>query len=85
MIYISYLIFSLRTHSEYFVGEAEETNPEELSLSSALISFSVVTVLISMFSDFLVGAINGVCEVTGMSTTFLGVVLLQIIGNAVEH
>ena len=44
-----------------------------------------MTALVSIFSDFLVGAINGVCEVTGMSTTFLGVVLLPIIGNAVEH
>jgi len=85
VIYIAYLIFSLRTHTEYFAGDAEEENPEELSLSSALVALSVVTALVSIFSDFLVGGINGVCEVTGMSTTFLGVVLLPIIGNAVEH
>jgi len=85
VIYIAYLIFSLKTHSEYFVGEGEEEIPEALSLSSGLVGLSVVTALVSIFSDFLVGAINGVCEVTGMSTTFLGVVLLPIIGNAVEH
>jgi len=84
VIYISYLIFSLGTHSEYFVGEEEE-NKEELSLSSALVCLSVATALVSIFSDFLVGAINGVCEHTGMSTTFLAVILLPIIGNAVEH
>merc|ERR1719233_2124154 len=39
VIYISYLIFSIRTNREYFVGEAEEKTPEELSLSSALICF----------------------------------------------
>jgi len=85
VIYVAYLIFSLKTHSEYFVGEAEEELAEELSLSSGLVGLSVVTAVVSIFSDFLVGAINGVCEATGMSTTFLGVVLLPIIGNAVEH
>jgi len=85
VIYIAYLVFSLSTHTEYFRGENEEDHEEELSLSSGLIGLAILTALVSIFSDFLVGSINGVCLSTGMSTTFLGVVLLPIIGNAVEH
>merc|ERR1719193_411328 len=85
VIYVAYLVFSLSTHTEYFVGEDEELQEEELSLSSGLVALAILTALVSIFSDFLVGSINGVCEASGMSTTFLGVVLLPIIGNAVEH
>jgi len=85
VIYVAYLVFSLSTHTEYFVGEDEELQEEELSLSSGLVALAILTALVSVFSDFLVGSINGVCEASGMSTTFLGVVLLPIIGNAVEH
>jgi len=83
--YCAYLIFSLWTHSEYFSGEEDAYHEEEISLSTSLVGLAIVTALVSFFSDFLVEAINGVCESTGMSTTFLGVVLLPIIGNAVEH
>jgi Ca2+:H+ antiporter len=41
--------------------------------------------LITIFSAFLVQSITGFTEETGVSHTFVGLILLPIVGNAVEH
>jgi Ca2+:H+ antiporter len=42
-------------------------------------------VVISFLSEFLVGAIEPAAESINMSHIFIGVVLVAIVGNAVEH
>merc|ERR1719320_1945131 len=51
LIYVAYLIFSLSTHSEYFAGENEEENVEELSLSSGLVALAILIALVSIFRE----------------------------------
>jgi Ca2+:H+ antiporter len=85
VIYIAYLILTLKTHTHYFIAEEEEEVEEDLSLPASVIALAFVTILVSVLSDFLVKAIHGVCDQTGMTETFLSVVLLPIIANAVEH
>jgi Ca2+:H+ antiporter len=41
--------------------------------------------LVAVCAEFLVDAINDVCESWGVSQTFVGLVLLPIVGNAAEH
>ncbi len=36
-------------------------------------------------SDYLVESIDGFCTESGMSRTFVGLIILPIVGNAVEH
>lgn len=98
IIYVMYLYFQLYSHSELFEesneagngGEAEEGEAEEdeerlLSPIPATIALIVVTILVAICADYLVGSIDSIVEKTGMSKTFIGLVLIPIVGNAAEH
>lgn len=85
-MYAQLLIFQLVTHSHIFNSDnsGEEESPT-LSLSASIVGLVTVTILVAFFSDFLVASIEGFTEATGISRTFVGLILLPIIGNAVEH
>ena len=67
--------------------EAAEEPEEERVLSplAAGVALVVVTVLVSFCADYLVDSIDGIVAQTGMSRTFIGLVLIPIVGNAAEH
>jgi Ca2+:H+ antiporter len=46
---------------------------------------AVITAFVAVCAEFLVGAIDSVCKSWGVSQTFVGLVLLPIVGNAAEH
>lgn len=56
-----------------------------MSLPSSLLYLTLLTILIAKLSDFLVGSIDGFCETSGMSKSFVGLIIIPVIGNAVEH
>ncbi|GMM39085.1 Vcx1 protein [Saccharomycopsis crataegensis] len=56
-----------------------------LSLRSSIITLVVSTLLTSFSADFLVGSIDVMVERTGISKSFIGLILIPIIGNAAEH
>lgn len=45
----------------------------------------VVTVIVGVCAEFLVSAIEEVTEVWHISETFVGLILIPIVGNAAEH
>lgn len=64
-------------------NEAEEPS---LSLTVAILTLCASTVLVALNAEFLVDAINDVtCESSAISKTFIGLILLPIVGNAAEH
>jgi Ca2+:H+ antiporter len=98
LIYVMYLYFQLVSHSDLFeetnasdtennAGAEEEEEEEERLLSpwAAGVVLVVVTVLVSICADYLVDAIDPLVKTTGMSKTFIGLVLIPIVGNAAEH
>ncbi|KAJ5275049.1 hypothetical protein N7505_003594 [Penicillium chrysogenum] len=100
IIYVMYLYFQLGSHSDLFEetncsdtengvraeGEEEEEEEERvLSPWAAAVVLVVVTVLVSICADYLVDAIDPLVQTTGMSKTFIGLVLIPIVGNAAEH
>ncbi|KAL4963802.1 calcium/proton exchanger [Aspergillus stella-maris] len=97
VLYIIYLFFQLRSHAHLFeevnneVNDVEtgESHAEEeehlLSPWAAGIVLVVVTVLVAICADYLVGSIDSIVEKTGMSRTFIGLILIPIVGNAAEH
>lgn len=98
LIYVSYLYFQLRSHSQLFeeangpsdteyTAGAEEEEQEERLLNpwAATVALVVVTILVAICADYLVGSIDSIVEKTGMSKTFIGLVLIPIVGNAAEH
>ena len=88
--YILSLIFSLRTHSHLYVGEASKASDEALGVESwsqkkSLLVLVVATALVAVMSEFLVGAVEHTAKAWGMSDVFIGVILVAIVGNAAEH
>ncbi|RIB00523.1 vacuolar calcium ion transporter /H(+) exchanger [Gigaspora rosea] len=83
VIYILYLYFQLKTHKDLF--QTEENEELQISKYLALFLLVTVTVLMAFSAEFLVSSIEGVVTSHGLSKTFIGLVLLPIIGNAAEH
>jgi calcium/proton exchanger cax len=85
-----YLVFQLRTHSNLFDAEqqaGEEEAHEEPSMGpvAAGIVLVVVTLLVAVCADYLVGSIDAIVESAGISRAFIGLILIPIVGNAAEH
>ena len=86
-MYFQLLIFQLHTHANVFAGEGEEGGSElaNLSFGMSILGLLVTTLLVTIFSEFLVDSIDGFTTASGISRTFVGIILLPIVGNAVEH
>jgi Ca2+:H+ antiporter len=87
LTYLSHLIFSLVTHKSLFNPAATRTHPpsEPTSRSRTTAQLILSTLLIAWTSEILVGAVEQASEGLGMSSVFVGVVVVAIVGNAAEH
>ncbi|CAO0793002.1 unnamed protein product [Mucor circinelloides] len=85
IIYVLYLVFQLKTHSELFEDEADEEEKPHTTLAFSVISLLVIAGFIAIHAESLVGAIEGVVEAWGLNETFVGLIILPIVGNAAEH
>jgi Ca2+:H+ antiporter len=82
-----YLVFMLKTHPDFFKsegGEAGHEHENRWSWQRALISLIIASVLAAFMSEILVGAAEETGEVLGMSSVFIGLIFLAIIGGAAE-
>ena len=88
--YALYLWFSLRTHAGEFAsaetvsGEHGHEDGAPWSMGRAAGTLVVASVLAAWMSEVLVGAAEGTGKALGMSSTFIGIVLLAIVGGAAE-
>jgi Ca2+:H+ antiporter len=87
ILYIMYLVFQLKTHTDIFSGTTENDNDQTAILNpwEAGAVLVVVTVLVAVCAEYLVGSIEGIVESSGISKTFIGLILIPIVGNAAEH
>ncbi|CAF9910879.1 MAG: hypothetical protein ALECFALPRED_006919 [Alectoria fallacina] len=91
LLYVLYLFFQLRTHSKLFdaEGEGEENGEQEegrvLSPTAAGVALVLITVLVAVCAEYLVDSIDSIVQTAHISKTFIGLVLLPIVGNAAEH
>ena len=67
------------------VEEEEKDDTVELGLWGSMAGLLIVAVIVSVFSDMLVSSIDGMSADYGISKTFVGVILLPLVGNATEH
>jgi Ca2+:H+ antiporter len=65
--------------------EEEEFETPSLSVIGALVTLAISTTLVAFCSEFMVSSIDGLTATGGVSTTFVGLILLPIVGNAAEH
>jgi Ca2+:H+ antiporter len=93
ILYCLYLYFQLKSHASLFDaeaqedgdGEGEEKEPEILGPIAASICLVIVTILVAVCAEYLVGSIDSIVQTSGISKTFIGLILLPIVGNAAEH
>lgn len=92
ILYLLYLYFQLFSHHSLFAdvenqgGEDGETSEgETLTPVAAGVALVVVTVMVAICAEYLVNSIDSIVESAGISKTFIGLILIPIVGNAAEH
>jgi Ca2+:H+ antiporter len=88
--YIFSLVFSLLTHRQLFAGaEHSSSDPADHSAvwsrRKAVLVLLVATVFVAWFSELLVGTVEAARSKLGVTETFIGVIVVAIVGNAAEH
>ena len=82
---VYYQLFTHRSLFESQEEEDEEESPPVLGLWGAVGWASIITVLIAILSEFIVGSIEAAARQTGIPIMFVSTILLPIVGNAAEH
>ncbi|MFN0180140.1 MAG: calcium/proton exchanger [Gemmatimonadales bacterium] len=79
------LLFSLKTHRALFGGghHPEATPRWGVGLSVGILAAATIGVVIE--SEILVHVVSDVTASVGVSQTFLGLIIIPLIGNAAEH
>lgn len=74
----------VQVNQEYLENPPDKEQPQ-LSMTGALITLAVATVLVAICAEFMVSGISALTKSSGISTEFVGLILLPIVGNAAEH
>jgi Ca2+:H+ antiporter len=88
LIYVAYLYFQLKSHADLFDdAEAQEegAEPEILGPWAAGVTLIIITLLVALCAEYLVDSIPSIVEKAHISKTFVGLILIPIVGNAAEH
>lgn len=88
-VYALGLLFTLKTHKHLFQGdEADQQAHEEhptWSMRRALITIVVATGGVVWMSEILAHTVEAASKSLHLSHTFVGVIIIAIVGNAAEH
>lgn len=85
-MYVQLLVFQIKTHPDLFEGDDDgEEEQADMSPKEAAIALGVFTVITSICTEYLIDAIEGTIESWNVTKEFIGIIILPIIGNAVEH
>ncbi len=87
VIYLAYLLFSLKTHRE-LLSSADHHDHDEGKAWGTPVAVGVLltaTVAVAFMSEFLVSSLDAATASLGLSEFFVGLILIPIIGNAAEH
>lgn len=85
IIYLLGLYFSFYTHKDLFGSEHAEAVESKWSLKKSIMILVLATIIIAIESEFLVSSVEPMTAALGLSSFFVGIILIPIIGNAAEH
>jgi len=79
------LVFSLKTHPEFF-GSAghDEAGEEPWPMGLALGTLAAVTVVVALVSEVFVESVQQAAEAFGMTPAFVGFIVVALVGAAAE-
>jgi Ca2+:H+ antiporter len=86
-----HLLFTLVTHKDLYNPANEDCDLEDdpegevWGVRKSVAILVGATVFVAILSEVLVSAVDHAGEALGLSQTFMGVILVAIIGNAAEH
>jgi len=79
------LLFSLKTHREFFASaEGGEAGEAPWPMGLALATLAGVTVLVALVSEVFVASVQKAAETFGMSPAFVGFIVVALVGAAAE-
>ena len=79
------LLFSLKTHREFFASAShDEAGEEPWPLPLALATLAVVTVVVALVSEVFVESVQNAAEALGMTPAFVGFIVVALVGGAAE-
>ena len=79
------LLFSLKTHREFFGGaEHADAGGSPWPLGLALATLAGVTVLVALVSDVFVESVQQAAVAFGMTPAFVGFIVVALVGGAAE-
>ena len=90
VLYVMYLVFQLKTHSVLFDEEYQPEADQQQTTQvvgpwAAGITILVATIAVAVCANYLIDSINPFIATAHLSKTFVGLILIPIIGNAAEH
>ena len=94
--YVLSLVFSLRTHSDLYLGAAHAEDgrghdPQDRGVArrrealKALGLLALSAAAVGFMSEMMVGSLEQAAHELGMTEVFVGVILVALVGNAAEH
>jgi len=90
--YLAFLFFQLFTHANWLSGaegaeeeEDEGEHPPMISMWLAIVVLVSAAIATAISSEFLVDSVEAVVKGGVLNQTFIGIILLPIVGNACEH
>lgn len=85
LVYIANLLYTLVTHRDVFAFAEEEPRGVSWPIWKSLGALLIGTALIAAEAELLSGALETTAVRLGISTFFLGVTVLAVVGNAGEY
>lgn len=83
-----YILYSLKTHKSAFASMESDgdggNHEEHWTVTRAVITLLVASVLAAFMSEILVGAAEETGKALGMSQVFIGIVFVAVVGGAAE-
>lgn len=84
LAYVGNIVYTLVTHRDVF-GGGEEQGHATWSLGRSLAVLIAATVAVALEADLVSGALEESAGALGLSTFFLGIIVLPLVGNAAEY
>jgi Ca2+:H+ antiporter len=86
ILYLLSLLFSLKTHADFFKSEAEAHSEEEhvWSVTVSVIVLIISAVCIAIVSEIFVEGVQDAATKMGLSQAFVGFIIIPIVGAAAE-
>ncbi|HVO32091.1 MAG TPA: calcium/proton exchanger [bacterium] len=88
-VYVAGLVFSLKTHKHLFQGDEADAQAKDekppMGLPAALAVLAAATGAVVWMSEILARTVESASLALHLSHTFVGMVIVAIVGNAAEH